>query len=85
MDEMDFTVEVSTGAKSYVFSFPLTVELSELVQTEGMDMKMVSLADIISGEIYSDKFKRYFKVAEYKNICMLAKTLFAQLRKRCSQ
>ena len=39
----------------YVFSAPLTVDLSQLVLNEGWDMKLLSPSDIQAGECYSER------------------------------
>lgn len=49
--------------KTHIYCCPLLVPVAELVQSEGMDLALVTLHDVLCERIYSDKLRKHFPVA----------------------
>ncbi len=55
-----FACDINTFCYSY--GCELLVPVNQLVQTEGVDMKLVSREELITGSVYSERLKRQFPV-----------------------
>lgn len=50
------------GIFAYVFSCSLEVPVNKLVLGEGVDLKLVSLSEMLSGQVYSELLQDWFPV-----------------------
>lgn len=56
------SIEDLDGLVAYAFAFPLTIPVEQLVQHEGQDMALVTLEEVLSKRMYSNKMQAYFPV-----------------------
>lgn len=65
---------------SYAFCCPLTIPIEEIKLTEGLDLGLFSLGEIVKKELYFSKMKRSFPVIETPYLVDIIRKLWKYLK-----